>query len=135
MVWSEFPSFFLRDPWAAFEPSFPRIMSASTEPLPRANFWGDESKLLAVIEIPGVASENCDVSVQGKALTVSGARPREDVEGERERGDRWSGEFTRSFELPYEIEADAVEAKLKNGLLQITLPRANSSKPRKISVK
>lgn len=135
MVWSEFPSLFLRNPWSAFDPGFAALVSESSERFPKANFWGDDAKLVAMLEVPGLKVEACDICIEGKSLTVSGERaPTERVE-DGVRGDRWSGRFSRSFELPYEVEVDAVEAVMKNGLLQITLPRAQSSRPKKITVK
>ncbi|MBX9691369.1 MAG: Hsp20 family protein, partial [Cyanobacteria bacterium] len=47
---------------------------------------------------------------------------------------RGFGEFTRSLQLPFGVDGDKVEAKFSNGVLQITLPRAEAEKPRRISV-
>jgi HSP20 family protein len=70
-------------------------------------------------------------------LSVSGSRKRYELgEGERyHRRERGSGDFTRSFQLPFEVEAAGVEATYEKGLLRITLPRAEEDKPKKIAIK
>jgi HSP20 family protein len=69
-------------------------------------------------------------------LTVSGKRQSVNLEdGERlHRRERGYGEFTRTFQLPFNVEADAVEAAFEKGVLNIVLPRAEADKPKKITV-
>ncbi len=104
---------------------------------PAMNVWMNEEGAIITAELPGIAPEDLDISVVGDTLTVSGERkPEELKEGETyHRRERGYGKFSRAFQLPFEVEADKVSATFKNGVLHITLPRAEADKPRKIAVK
>ena len=100
------------------------------------NVWTNEEGAVVTAELPGVAPEDIDISVINETLTVTGARQPEEVEGATyHRRERSQGKFTRSFELPFRIESDQVEASFENGVLHIALPRAEADKPKKITVK
>lgn len=103
---------------------------------PLVNVWTSESGAIVRAEVPGIAPEDVDISLVHDTLTIRGSRkPEELKEGEtRHRYERGYGQFTRSLQLPFGVEADQVEAKFANGVLQITLPRAEAEKPRRISV-
>lgn len=117
-----------------------RLLSAnsSTRPpeYPPINIWTSESGAIVRAEIPGVGPEDVDISLVNDTLTLRGyRRPEELNEGEsRHRQERGYGQFARSIELPFGVEADHVEAKFSHGVLLINLPRAEAEKPRKISV-
>lgn len=115
----------------------PAFGSRVSSGYPAMNVWANEEGLVVTAELPGIDPEALDISVVDKTLTVSGNRAPESLEeGEvYHRREREYGKFTRSFQLPYTIEADAVEAVYEKGVLQITLPRAEADKPRKITVK
>lgn len=103
---------------------------------PAFNVWANENGAMVTSELPGVKMEALDITASGKTITVKGAR-KEETGGEDVRylrRERPEGEFNRSIELPFQIDASKVEAKLQNGVLEIRLPRAESDKPRKISV-
>lgn len=109
----------------------------TSEPLyPALNVWEDEGSFYAEAELPGFRLEDVEVAVRGNELSLSGERKPEEKEGmtwhRRERG---FGKFHRTLEFPLPIEADKVQASLKNGILTITLPKAEAAKPRKIQVK
>jgi HSP20 family protein len=110
-------------------------LAASSE-FPLINVWTSENGAIVRAEIPGVAPEDVDISLVNDTLTLRGSRnPDELNEGEsRHRQERGYGQFTRSLRLPFGVEADHVQAKFSNGVLQITLPRAEAEKPRRISV-
>jgi HSP20 family protein len=103
---------------------------------PPINVWEDGDNLYVEAELPGVKSENLDIAVVGNELTMKGERPAPSEEGvtyhRRERG---TGSFTRVVVLPTEVDANQVNATLKNGVLLITLPKSEAAKPRKIQVK
>ena len=103
---------------------------------PLVNVWASENGAIVRAEVPGIAPEDVDISLVHDTLTIRGSRkPEELKEGEaRHRRERGFGEFTRSLQLPFGVEGDKVEAKFANGVLQITLPRAEAEKPRRISV-
>ncbi|CAM6003819.1 unnamed protein product [Sphagnum balticum] len=121
--------------------SLNRLLTASVAPtasaeLPLINIWTSENSVIVRAEIPGVAPEDVDISLVNETLTIRGSRkPEELKEGEsRHRQERSYGQFTRSLQLPFGVEADLVQAKFSNGVLQITLPRAEAEKPRRITV-
>ncbi len=104
---------------------------------PAMNVWTNEEGAVVTAEIPGVNPEDIDISVVGDTLTVSGKREPEttDEEVRYHRRERGQGAFKRSIQLPFTVEAAKVEAAIENGVLHITLPRAEADKPRKITVK
>jgi HSP20 family protein len=104
---------------------------------PAINVWSNEDGILVTAELPGVKPEDIDISVVDKTFTISGTRqPDQLQDGERyHRRERRQGKFTRTFELPFKVEADQVEALFENGVLNVSLPRAEAEKPRKIAVK
>ena len=103
---------------------------------PATNVWTNEDGAVVSAELPGVVPEDIDISVVNDTLTISGARKPEEAEGatytRRERG---HGEFTRTFQLPFLVQGDRVKATFDNGVLHITLPRAEEDKPKRIEVK
>jgi len=108
---------------------------ASTE-FPLVNVWTSENGAIVRAEIPGVGPENVDISLVNDTLTIRGSRnPEQLQEGEsRHRQERRFGQFSRSLQLPFGVDADRVQAKFGSGVLQITLPRAEAEKPRRINV-
>lgn len=104
---------------------------------PAMNIWVNENGAVVTTELPDVLPEDLEISVVDDTLTVSGSRkPEEAAEGityhRRERG---CGTFTRSFQLPFKVDPQKVEAATSNGILNITLPRAEEDKPKKIAVR
>lgn len=92
-------------------------------------------------DLPGVNRENVQIEIEDDELRVSGERPgvAPVKEGEAPRGrfhfaERTLGKFHRVFTLPTSVKGEEVEAKFANGVLEITLPKAESAKPRKIAI-
>lgn len=104
---------------------------------PAINVWTNQDGAVITAELPGVNPEDIDISVVGETLTLTGARsPEELQEGEKyHRRERGYGKFTRTFQLPFPVEADKVDAFFEKGILHISLPRAEADKPKKISIK
>jgi HSP20 family protein len=104
---------------------------------PALNVWEGDDELYVEAELPGIRSDDLDISVVGQQLMIKGRRA--DFEPEKgvsiHRRERGSGEFARVIELPVEVNANGVEAKLADGVLLIMLPKAEAAKPRKIEVK
>ena len=91
---------------------------------------------LLTADIPGVAAEDVDITVQDGVLTVKGERKteqREQKEGYR-RVERTFGAFQRSFVLPKGVNADGVSASVEHGQLRVTVPKPVAALPRKVSV-
>jgi HSP20 family protein len=103
---------------------------------PPLNAWVSDQDIVVDVELPGVDPKKVDISVVGSTLTLSGRREREDLkEGETyHRTERRHGNFARTVELPFRVEAGAVKATCRNGILRLTLPRMEADKPRKIAI-
>lgn len=105
---------------------------------PSMNVWSNDDGLVVTAEIPGIHPDDIEISVVGETLTVSGERKPDEIPDENSRyhrQERGYGKFTRSLQLPFPVNVAQVEAIFKNGLLQITMPRTEEDKPRKITVK
>jgi len=111
--------------------------SGTVHEFPALNVWANQNGAVARAELPGMGSENIEISVQNDTLTLKGARKNEELKAEDNllRHERLHGEFSRSLKLPFHVNGDAVTADFKHGVLTVALPRAESDKPRKIAVK
>jgi HSP20 family protein len=88
------------------------------------------------VELPGVSPDQVDVSIEENVLTIAGARDfysDKESEGFR-RIERRFGRFHRAVRLPDRVDPDKVEAAYRDGLLTVTVPKAESAKPRRIQV-
>ena len=111
-------------------------MAAESVAYPALNLWDDGDAFHAEAELPGFTIDDLDLSVAGAELRIRGRRESRSKEGWAiHRRERPSGEFARTITFPAEIDADRVQAALKDGVLSITLPKAPSAKPRKIDVR
>ncbi len=120
-----------------FSDSFTMSGGRTAPTYPAINVWTNEDGAVVTAELPGVDADDIDISVVGDTLTLSGARASLALEeGDKyHRRERGYGKFNRSFQLPFLVEADNVEALFEKGILHLSLPRAEADKPRKISVK
>jgi HSP20 family protein len=99
------------------------------------NVWEQQDALKVEMELPGVKGDQLDISVAGDELSVKVSRPDVAQEGVTyHRRERPVGAFSRIVRLPIEVDADRVEADLRDGVLTITLPKAEIAKPRKINI-
>jgi HSP20 family protein len=87
-------------------------------------------------EVPGVAADQVDVSLDGNVLTLKGEQryEHEDTREGYRRIERRYGSFQRSFTLPDSVDVDAVEASLSDGVLTVRVPKKPALQPRKIAV-
>ncbi len=119
--------------------SFDSPLSATNglSAFPALNTWLSEDGALVTAEIPGVTPDALELSVVNDTLTVKGAREELALkDGEScHRQERGTGSFSRTVQLPFDVEADKVEASFRKGVLEIKLPRAESEKPKKITIK
>lgn len=121
----------------AFNQVFPwtAARGAAGGQFPAVNIWDAGDELLAEAELPGLKSEHLDVSVVGSELTIRGERPDVKEDGvSYHRRERGTGSFTRVIRLPVAIDADRVQASLRDGVLSVRLPKSEAAKPRKIVV-
>jgi len=140
MLWTDVDRLGYLDPWRILDRlnrAATGVLAPSTSAFPLINVWIDGDRALVISELPGVESKDVDISVAGKTVTLRGSRTTADAcKGEcQHRHERWSGNFTRSFELPFVIDQEKVKATFSKGVLQLALPRAEADKPRKIAIK
>jgi len=105
---------------------------------PLVNLLEDKDNLYVEALTPGVDPQSLNVTVMQGRLTVSGEKSRvaADVKPEAfHRSERASGKFVRTFDLPVEVNEERILAEYKNGLLIVTLPKAEKAKPRQVNVK
>jgi HSP20 family protein len=102
---------------------------------PAVNLWDIGECLKVEMELPGIKNDQIDISVSGNELTVRVDRPEVVEENVTyHRRERPAGSFSRVLELPCDVKTDAVEAELRDGVLTLTLPKAEIAKPRKINI-
>ena len=104
--------------------------------VPMVDVAEDDKAYEITVEVPGVAPEDLKINVEGKTLTVSGEKKQETrkEDGRVHRFERRYGSFTRTFTLPETVDGDAIEAKTRNGVLTLMLPKIEKAKPRAIPV-
>lgn len=104
--------------------------------VPHVDIREDASGYRVYVDVPGVAPEDVEVTVHNNVLTISGERNETNMsEGEQfKRRERSYGSFLRQFSLPDEIDKNSVNAAANNGVLIITIPRAEDIQPRSITV-
>jgi len=104
---------------------------------PLINLTEDKEKFYVRAELPGVKADELNISATGKNLTISGERKiasrGNDVRYHRR--EREAGKFSRAIALPGDVEVDNVEASLVNGVLTVSVPKAEAVKPKQINVK
>jgi HSP20 family protein len=92
----------------------------------------------AFIEIPGVAKEDIEISIDGTKVSVKAEAKREAVKAEGERvivQQRRASKYLRSFELPVEVADDRAEASYENGVLKLVLPKKEVAQPKRLAIK
>lgn len=98
-----------------------------------------DSEVRFMIEIPGMKTEDIELTVENSVLTVSGEKRWQKEEGKAE-GDyhlleRRYGKFARSFTLPQRVDAARIDATYEHGVLTVRLPKTEEAKPRRIEVR
>jgi HSP20 family protein len=131
---------FTRAPWSGLETRIDRLFEnafsdfAGNRRLSSTRFpvdlYEDKDHTYVRAELPGVSREDVNVEIVEGYLTIAGSRKPTPNQSE----DAQSFSFSRSLELPEEVQTDKVTAAFENGVLTITLPKREETKPRKISV-
>ncbi len=103
---------------------------------PRTNLYDNGDTFEIRAEVPGLSKEDLDIKIQGNYLEMSGTRKPDAPEGYKShRVERGAFNFTRSFTLPADVDVEKVDATLKDGILTLSLPKAEAAKPKQIAVK
>jgi HSP20 family protein len=102
---------------------------------PPMNVFRKGDDFIIITEVPGIKKSDLQVQVKGNTIRLSGAKAvtYPDKAGVHRR-ERLSGRFDRALTLPVEINADAVKAECRDGILALYLPRAERDKPRSVQV-
>jgi HSP20 family protein len=118
-----------------------RLFSGFTQPygheFPAINVWLSKDDAIVSAELPGINPGKIDISVVVDTITLSGSREKDELkEGESyHRQERSYGNFTRTLQIPFQVDAGKADAKYEKGVLRITLPRSEAAKPKKIAMK
>jgi len=103
---------------------------------PPVNVFTDKDSYIVKLEVPGVAPEDVSIEAEGRTLTISGNREvPPPTEGSFHRRERGTGHFSRSFQLPADVDPSRADASYKHGILSVRVPKKEESKPRQIAVK
>ena len=102
---------------------------------PALDLFQTSDDVVVVIELPGLRKEDIEISLQDGMLTISGERKDETPAGEKDgRTERFVGKFRRSISLPTRVDSNKVNASYQDGILTVTLPKAEDVKPKQIQV-
>jgi len=142
-----YKNYYGRSPWRDLE-QFQKEMNRlfnnaasnrtrSAAGFPAMNIWANEDSAIVTAELPGVNAADIEIAIAGETMTLKGNRKPDDMPEDAccHRQERGYGEFIRTIQLPFLVNAEKVEAVFNKGILQITLPRAEADKPKKIIVK
>jgi HSP20 family protein len=104
---------------------------------PSCDVFEDKENLKIVLELPGVKPEDVKLSIENQVLTIRGEK-KQVAEENSERWHRYErsyGAFERTFTLPSTVDVERIQATADHGVLTITLPKSEKSKPREIPVR
>ena len=129
------PTSLFRDFDRVFETGF-RPFHVSEAWLPSVDVFDRDEQLVIRAELPGIAADDIDITVESGALVISGTRATETTEddGAFHRREIFRGEFRRSLLLPEGLDLEAITATSKDGILEIAIPRSPEVLPKKIKV-
>lgn len=139
---SRMPSWFRHggDPFASFQEELDRLMERFGRGFqhergdlvlgPRADLKETDNALVMTVDLPGFEEKDIDVVLADNRLTIKGhtEATEEKQEGDYHFSERRLGDVSRMVTLPCEVETDKVDAKMKNGVLTVTLPKSKASK-------
>jgi HSP20 family protein len=109
--------------------------TAGTGAFPPINVFQQGDNLLAVLEVPGVDKSDLQIQAKGNAIRISGKKAISYSEGVSvHRRERSAGRFDRTLTVPMQIDADAIKAEYRDGVLALLIPRAESDKPRTVPI-
>ncbi len=110
----------------------PSMISQRRQAYPPVNISEDQSNIYIYSEIPGVEIEDVDITLSDNSLVIKGNRKHDT--GNYYRQERPAGLFQRVINLNVPVDPDNVRAKMKDGILQVLVPKAEEAKPKKVSI-
>jgi HSP20 family protein len=104
--------------------------------LPAVDVSETDDEFVVRAELPGMSQEDIDINVQDNILTLKGEKKQEQKEDKENfyRLERSYGSFSRSFTLPAGVNPDDIKANFKDGVLEVTMPKTEAAKPKKIAI-
>ncbi len=127
-----------RNPWQDFDRFFGDFASSAVSTaVPAIDAVETADGYVLKMDVPGVPAGDLEISVEGDTVYVAGERKAESEEKKDNyvRRERSLGKFSRTVTLPYQIDNGKVEAKVKDGVLTLTLPKREADKPKRIDIK
>lgn len=104
--------------------------------MPATDIYEKNTALVLVVDMPGVDEKSINISLEKGILTIAGSVPQEEYKDYRLLNAEYEiGDYQRSFAISEEIDTDKIDAAMKNGVLTVTLPKAEKAKARKIAIK
>jgi HSP20 family protein len=94
-----------------------------------------DNEFIVKVELPGVEKNDVNVNIENSTLTIRGEKKNSTEDKKRHRVECSYGTFVRSFTLPQAIDTKKVEAKYNKGVLNLTIPKVEEAKPKKIEIK
>ncbi|MBP6965569.1 MAG: Hsp20/alpha crystallin family protein [Armatimonadetes bacterium] len=122
---------------------FQESMARPRREAPAARVWAppvdvveDDDKIVVKAELPGMKREDIDIELSGEQLTIRGERKFESEEKKDNyvRIERAYGQFQRTFTIGVPVKSDQVKAAYKDGILEVTIPKSEEIKPKKVDV-
>lgn len=103
---------------------------------PAIDIYESDDDFLVKVDLPGMEKSDIDVSIHDGTLTIKGEKKLEKDFQDKSyvRAERYQGSFTRSIDLPSEVETDKVKASYTNGVLELLIPKKEEAKPKQIKV-
>lgn len=119
---------------------FPRFFEEEADmyaSYPRADINEQQDKIIVSMDLPGMDEKDITIHLENNVLSITGERRfvQDEHKDNYQRVERAYGKFSRSFTLPYTVNHNSIEAHYKNGVLEISMPKTEESKPRQISIK
>jgi HSP20 family protein len=117
---------------------FSGYTQAAGQEFPPINLWLGDNSVVVTAELPGVSPQDVDLTVHDETLTIRGKVEPKLPEGQNvawHRRERRYGEFVRTIQLPFRVDAEGVQARFNNGVLEIEMQRPHTDLPRKIQIR
>lgn len=121
-----------------FENVFSNAPTLESSQTPVVDVREEKNKYILEAELPGMSEKDVDVHVEDNMLTIKSSKEESNEERDEEGylvRERRSRSFSRSFVLPQDVDRDKVDARFRNGLLTLTMPKTAESKARQIQIK
>jgi HSP20 family protein len=116
---------------------FSGFSTTTARDFPPINIWLGDNSVVVTAELPGVARNDVTINLQEDVLTLGGKRePKLQQDNVNwQRRERAYGTFQRAVQLPFRVDAEKVQARFDNGILEVELERLEADRPKKIEIR